>query len=78
MGSVVIDSLPRSGTRYRDQCAIVVVDVIRFTTTATTALEMGRDVYPVKTTDDALELGETLDDPIFAGERVAMCRLDFS
>ena len=69
MSSVVIDSLPRSGTRYRDQCAIVEVDVIRFTTTATTALSLGRDVYPVKTTDDALELAESLQDPILAGEQ---------
>ena len=66
---VVIDSLPRSGARYRDRYAIVVVDVIRFSTTATTGLYYGRDVYPVSTTDDALELAGTLDKPLLAGEQ---------
>ncbi len=69
MSKVVIDSLPRSGARYRDKCAIIVVDVIRFTTTAATAVSLGRDVYPVSTTDDALELSVTLNDPILAGEQ---------
>jgi len=69
MPSVVIDSLPRSGERYRNECAIVVVDVIRFTTTATTALGLGRDVYPVRTTDDAIEVAARLDQPILAGEQ---------
>lgn len=66
---IVIDSLPRSGTRYRDRYAIVVVDVIRFSTTAATGVAFGRDIYPVSTTDDAIELAATLANPLLAGEQ---------
>jgi phosphosulfolactate phosphohydrolase-like enzyme len=50
-GTVVIDCLPESAERYRDRYAIVVVDVIRATTVATTAVSMGRRVFPAKTTE---------------------------
>jgi len=39
--SVVIDSFPESALRYRDNYAIVVVDVFRFSTTVATALNLG-------------------------------------
>lgn len=67
-GTVVIDCFPESAERYRDRCAIVVVDVIRATTVATTAVSMGRRVFPAKTTDDASAIAATLDDPLLAGE----------
>ena len=67
-GTVVIDSFPDSAHRYRDRYAIVVVDVIRATTTITTALSRGGRVFPVQTTDEALVLAPTLKDPILVGE----------
>ena len=67
-GTVVIDCLPESAERYRDRYAIVVVDVIRATTVATTAVSMGRRVFPAKTTDDACVLAATLNDPLLVGE----------
>jgi len=67
-GSLVIDCFPESAERYRDRYAIVVVDVIRATTVATTAVSMGRRVFPAKTTDDACVIAATLDDPLLVGE----------
>ena len=67
MPSVVIDYLPACAEHYRDEYAIVVIDVIRATTTATTALSFGREVYPVKTTDEAFVLASTLIDPLLIG-----------
>jgi 2-phosphosulfolactate phosphatase len=67
-GTVVIDSLPESAERYRRDCAIVVVDVIRATTVATTAVSKGWRVYPAKTTDDASRIAGTLNDPLLVGE----------
>jgi 2-phosphosulfolactate phosphatase len=46
----------------------VVVDVIRATTVATTAVSMGRRVFPAKTTDDASVIAATLKDPLLVGE----------
>lgn len=66
--SVVIDYLPASAEHYHEDYAIVVVDVIRATTTATTAVSIGRDVYPVSTTDDAFTLAKGIRDPLFVGE----------
>jgi 2-phosphosulfolactate phosphatase len=67
-GVVVIDCLPESAERYRRDYAIVVVDVIRATTVATTAVGMGWRVYPAKTTDDASRIAATLNDPLLVGE----------
>jgi len=66
--TVVIDYLPASAEHYRDDYAIVVIDVIRATTTATTAVALGREVYPAQTTDDALLLAEKLEHPLLVGE----------
>ena len=66
--SVVIDCFPESAERYRSRYAIVAIDVIRATTTATTALQLGRRVYPAKTTDQAFVLAAKLDDPLLVGE----------
>lgn len=67
-GTVVIDCFPESAERYRDGYVIVVVDVIRATTVATTAVSMGRRVFPAKTTDDASVIAERLDHPLLVGE----------
>lgn len=67
-GTVVIDCYPESAARYRDRYAIVVVDVIRATTTATTAVGMGRRVFPVRTSDEAFVLAATLEEPLLVGE----------
>ncbi len=68
MPEVVIDSFPSSAKNYIDSHAIVVVDVIRFTTTVATALSVGRKVYPARTSDEAWSIAESLDSPLLAGE----------
>ncbi len=67
-GTVVIDSFPESAERYRLHHAIVAIDVIRATTTATTALHAGRRVFPARTTDEASIVATTLRDPLLVGE----------
>jgi len=67
-GSVVIDCFPESAQRYKDGHAVVVIDVIRATTTATTAVAQGRRVFPVQTTDEAFILASTLQNPLLVGE----------
>lgn len=66
--SVVIDYLPASAEHYREDYAIVVIDVIRATTTATTAISLGRTVYPAQTSDDAFILAKNIRDPLLVGE----------
>lgn len=66
--SVIIDCFPESAERYRDRHAIVVIDVIRATTTATTAVSLGRRVFPVTTTDEAFILASKLQAPLLVGE----------
>jgi len=71
--TVTIDYLPESATKYIHNSiqkqAIVCIDVFRATTTAITALSLGRDVYPVATTDEAFELAKILDNPLLIGEQ---------
>jgi len=67
-GKVIIDSFPESAARYKDQYVIVVVDVIRFCTTATTALAQGRRVFPATTTDEAFAVAASLDNALMSGE----------
>lgn len=64
----VIDSLPESALRYQNGFAVVVVDVIRATTMAITAVSMGCACYPVSSLDAALQLARRLHDPLMAGE----------
>ena len=75
--SIIIDSFPESALRYRDNYAIVVVDVFRFTTTVTTALNLGRRVYPVQNTDQAFVKGSTLVNPMLVGEMGGNMPYDF-
>ena len=68
MPSVIIDCLQESTFRYRTEYVIVVIDVIRATTTAVTALSKGRRVFPARTSDEAFVVASTLTNPILAGE----------
>ena len=66
--SLIIDCFPESAERYLSTHAIVAIDVIRATTTATTALALGRRVLPARTTDEASIIAATLSHPLLAGE----------
>jgi 2-phosphosulfolactate phosphatase len=66
--SVVVDCFPESAERYRSSHAIVAIDVIRATTTATTALSFGRRVFPARTSDEAAVMASALQDPLLVGE----------
>jgi 2-phosphosulfolactate phosphatase len=67
-GKVIIDCFPESAPRYKERYAIVVIDVIRATTTITTAVSLGRRVLPVLTTDEAFVLAASLKEPLLVGE----------
>ena len=66
--SVVIDCFPDSVRRYREGYAIVAIDVIRATTTAVTAVAMGRRCFPVPSIEHALPIAARLDQPLLVGE----------
>ncbi|HET9275185.1 MAG TPA: 2-phosphosulfolactate phosphatase [Gemmatimonadales bacterium] len=66
--SVVIDFLPESVRQYRDGYAIVAIDVIRATTTAATAVALGRRCYPVPSIEAALPVAARLNEPLLCGE----------
>jgi 2-phosphosulfolactate phosphatase len=65
---VVIDCFPESAERYPAPYAVVAIDVIRATTTATTAMHRGRRVFPARASDDAMILAATLENPLMVGE----------
>lgn len=66
--TVIIDCLPESADRYLDGHALVVVDVIRATTTAMTAVANGRRCFPVPSLEAALPIAARLDQPLLVGE----------
>ncbi|MEO8449791.1 MAG: 2-phosphosulfolactate phosphatase [Gemmatimonadota bacterium] len=66
--SVLIDFLPESARQYRDGYAIVAIDVIRATTTAATAVSLGRRCYPVPSIEAALPQAARLHEPLLCGE----------
>jgi 2-phosphosulfolactate phosphatase len=66
--SVVIDCFPESVRHYREGYAIVGIDVIRATTTAVTAVAMGRRCFPVPSIEMAVPLAARLDHPLLVGE----------
>jgi 2-phosphosulfolactate phosphatase len=66
--TVAIDCFPESAERYRDGWAVVPVDVIRATTTAVTAVALGRRCFPVPSLEAAVPLAARLDDPLLVGE----------
>jgi len=67
---VVIDRFPQNIGKYRDDYAIVCIDVIRSTTTAVTAAASGRRCFPVPSLDRAIDLSNRMADerPLLAGE----------
>lgn len=67
-GTFVIDCFPESAPRYPAPYAVVAIDVIRATTTATTAMHCGRRVFPARGSDDALVIAASLNEPLLAGE----------
>ena len=67
-GTFVIDCFPESAERYPAPYAVVAIDVIRATTSATTAVHSGRRVFPARGSDDALVLAASLDNPLLVGE----------
>ena len=75
--SVVIDCLPESARRYRRGWAIVVVDVIRATTTAITAAATGRRCFPAPTVEAALAIAQRLRNPLLAGEATSTAPVVF-
>jgi 2-phosphosulfolactate phosphatase len=66
--TVVIDAFPESADKYRNEYATVVVDVIRATTTAVTAVAQGRRCFPVPSLEAALPVAARLDQPLLVGE----------
>ncbi len=66
--TVVIDCFPEIVQAYRDGYAIVAVDVIRATTTAVTAVALGRRCFPVPSLEAAVPLAAKLTNPLLVGE----------
>jgi 2-phosphosulfolactate phosphatase len=67
-GSVSICSFTDALSDYADDRALVAVDVIRATTTAITAVSMGRDCYVVPSLQAALETASRVPNALLAGE----------
>src|SRR5687768_12244432 len=65
---VVIDCFSERAKLHRNAGAVVVVDVIRATTTAVTAVALGRQCFVVATADEAMRLAPTLREPLLVGE----------
>jgi len=66
--SVVIDCFPESLSQYANGYAIVAIDVIRATTTAVTAVTLGRQCFAVQSVEEAVSLAPGLPDPLLVGE----------
>jgi len=64
----VIDCFAENREAYPEDYAVIAVDVIRATTTATTALYLGREIYPAADADQATILSKTLKDCLMIGE----------
>jgi 2-phosphosulfolactate phosphatase len=67
--TVIIDCFPESAARYRGGHAVVAIDVVRATTTAITAVALGRRCFVVPTVDAAFTLASKLDYPLLVGEQ---------
>jgi 2-phosphosulfolactate phosphatase len=67
-GSVVIDCFPSAAVRYRDDHAIVAIDVIRATTLAVTAIAGGRRCLVAASLEDADAIRSSIGDALLAGE----------
>jgi 2-phosphosulfolactate phosphatase len=67
-GTVVIDCFPDSVRHYREGYTVVAIDIIRATTTAITAVAMGRQCFPVPSLEAAMLLKAELKDALLVGE----------
>jgi 2-phosphosulfolactate phosphatase len=68
MPSVAIGCFHEHLPPVASDCTVVAIDVIRATTTAITAVQQGRRLYPAGTIEAAVRLAADLDRPILAGE----------
>lgn len=68
-GTVVIDCFPERVARYRDNHALVLVDVVRATTTAITAVDAGWRCFPASSIKHARELAASLGNALLTGEQ---------
>lgn len=66
--TVTIDCFSTSPKSYDNAHAVVAVDVIRATTTAITAVTLGRRCYPVVSVETAMTLSRRLGNALLAGE----------
>ena len=66
--TVTIDCFSEGFNGYGEGYAVVAVDVIRATTTAVTAVAVGRKCFPVSSITEAYRLADTLDEPLLVGE----------
>lgn len=66
--TVIIDCFPDSIQHYRQGYAVVAVDVFRATTTAATAVALGRRCFSVSSETSALALAAQLENPLLMGE----------
>jgi len=66
--TVKIDAFPQSAFRYRKDHTIVAIDIIRASTTVTTAVSLGRTIFPVSSTDEAFVRADALKAPLLVGE----------
>ena len=66
--NVIIRCYPEGLARIPESASLVAIDVIRATTTAITAVAMGRQCYPVATLRAAQELSAVLPDALLTGE----------
>jgi 2-phosphosulfolactate phosphatase len=66
--TVAIDVFDTVKPDYDNDYAIVVVDVIRATTTAITGVAQGRKCYPVASVEEAIALAKKLENPLLVGE----------
>jgi 2-phosphosulfolactate phosphatase len=67
-GTVVIDCFLESVEFYRQDYAVVAVDVIRATTSIVTAAAMGRRCFAVASLEAAMSLAANLEQPLLVGE----------
>ena len=75
---VVIDCFPESAARYLQDHALVVVDVIRATTTAVGAVALGRRCFPVPSLEAAWRLRRRLPNALLVGELAGIKPQDFA
>jgi 2-phosphosulfolactate phosphatase len=66
--SVIIDCFPSSVARYRQEYAIVAIDVIRATTMAITSAASGRRTFCADSLEAVRRITQRLEDPLVAGE----------